>query len=143
MEVLDPHRGRLAHSGTFNGNPVTCAAGVVSVRELTSDRIGVLDAWGATLQDGLERAAGDVGLPFSTRRVGSLLQCYLSDVAPRPGPGRDDAERMARFHLAALNHGLFFAARGLVVLSTAFDDGLVDEVVERAAAALADVAAET
>ena len=36
MSCLDPrNRGALWHSGTFNGNPLTCAAGVVSVRELT------------------------------------------------------------------------------------------------------------
>lgn len=142
MAVLDPEAGRLAHSGTFNGNPVSCAAGAVSLRQLSSDRIGVMAAQAAALQAGLEQAAARAGLPFCCRRAGSLLQCYLSEVPPPTGPQRADADQMGRFHLAALNHGLFFAGRGLLALSTAFDDDLVAEVLERAGAALADVAAE-
>jgi hypothetical protein len=49
---------------------------------------------------------------------------------------------MQRFHLAALNHGLFFAHRGFFVLSTVLTAAEIDEAIERAAAAMADAAAE-
>jgi glutamate-1-semialdehyde aminotransferase len=49
---------------------------------------------------------------------------------------------MYRFHLAALNHGLFLAPRGMIALSTVISDALVDEIIERATAAFADVAAD-
>jgi hypothetical protein len=43
---------------------------------------------------------------------------------------------MRQFHLAALNEGLFLAPRGLLALSTAHDDRVVDEAIERAAMAM-------
>src|SRR5215469_15738702 len=40
MAAFDPRqRHSLLHSGTFNGNVLTCSAGQVSVRELTRERI--------------------------------------------------------------------------------------------------------
>ena len=49
---------------------------------------------------------------------------------------------MQRFHLAALNHGLFFAHRGFFVLSTVLTEADIDDALARAAAAMADAAAE-
>ena len=129
MALTDPMgEPKVHHSGTFNGNPVTTAAGIVSVQHLTSDAIGTMD----TLTARFETSLVDAGeVPLSTRRVGSLLQVVF-----------DDERAVPLFHLAALNHGLFFAARGLLALSTVVDEPLVDEAAERAAAALADVAKE-
>lgn len=142
MAVLDPRQPRLFHSGTFNGNPVTCAAGVVSLEHLTSDRIGAMESQGARLAAGLQRAADRAGLPFCTHQVGSLVQCFFSEVAPEATLVRRDSDLVQRFHLASLNHGLFFAGRGLLALSTVIDDALLDEVLERVSAAMADVADE-
>ena len=49
---------------------------------------------------------------------------------------------MRKFHLAALNEGLFFAPRGLIAVSTAHDEATIDEAVERAGTAMLAVAAE-
>ena len=38
LALCDPSRPRLFHSGTFNGNPVTTAAGLVSLQHLTRSR---------------------------------------------------------------------------------------------------------
>jgi glutamate-1-semialdehyde 2,1-aminomutase len=141
MAVLDPRSNRLFHSGTFNGNPVTCAAGLVSVRELTADRIDAMDRLGARFERGLRDGAAAAGLPFSARRFGSLLNVWFLPEPPPPAAGRDDADAIAAFHLAGMNRGLYFASRGMLVLSTVLDEAAVDEIVERAAAAMADVAA--
>ncbi|MPY96068.1 MAG: aminotransferase class III-fold pyridoxal phosphate-dependent enzyme, partial [Acidimicrobiia bacterium] len=127
LAVLDPRQPRLFHSGTFNGNPVTCAAGAVSLGHLTSDRIGVMEAQGERLAAGLRQGAERAGLPFSCHHAGSLVQCFFSDVPPEATLVRTDGDLVQRFHLAALNHGLFFAGRGLLALSTVIDEALFDE----------------
>jgi glutamate-1-semialdehyde 2,1-aminomutase len=141
LALSDPARSRLVHSGTFNGNPVTTAAGLVSVRHLGQEQIDRLGVQAATLEDALAKAAADVGLPLSIRRAGSMLQLFLSDTAPAATPLRTDGELIGAFHLAALTRGVFFAPRGLLALSTVLDDALVAETGERLAEALADVAA--
>lgn len=140
FDPAGPHA--MHHSGTFNGNPLTCAAGVVSVRELSAERIAAMDLMAARMQAEMERAAGALGLPFGIRRAGSLMNVTFE------GSGAGDvhapaARMMESFHLAALNQGLFFAPRGLIALSTVMTDDLIAEICERATAALGDLANET
>ena len=141
MKAFDPsQRGAMFHSGTFNGNPVTCAAGAVSLRELTQARIDKMDEQAQRLAAELSRAARDLELPFSIRKTGSLMNLFFTREAPPATIAREDVRVIANFHLAALNHGLFFAARGLIALSTVTSDELLSEVVERAADAMTDIA---
>lgn len=141
MSSFDPrNRSAIWHSGTFNGNPVTCTAGTVSVRELTAERIARMDRQAQNLASELKRAAQKAELPFSARQVGSLMNVFFINQPPPPTIAREDAERISNFHLAALNHGLFIAPRGMIALSTVMTDELLTEVSERAADAMADVA---
>lgn len=143
MAHFDPAGPRaMHHSGTFNGNPLTCAAGAVSLRELDAGRIDAMDRMAARMQAEMERAAAARGLPFGIRRAGSLMNVTFD----RSGAGdvhAPAARMMADFHLAALNHGLFFAPRGLIALSTVMTGDLIAEICERAAAALGDLVKET
>jgi glutamate-1-semialdehyde 2,1-aminomutase len=142
LAMTDPSKGMMFVSGTFNGNPLTTAAGVVSVRELTGERIAAMERRAVALRAGLERAAAAVGMPFSVNHAGSLLNLFFTATPPPATIVRQDYERMRRFHLAALNHGLFLAPRGMIALSTVMTDALIDDVIERVQAAFADVIAE-
>jgi glutamate-1-semialdehyde 2,1-aminomutase len=141
MAAFDPRdRGAIWHSGTFNGNPATCAAGLASVRELTAERIEKMEQQAKKLAEELKRAARQSELPFSVRQFGSLMNIFFMNEPPPATIAREDMRTMASFHLAALNHGLFIAPRGLLALSTVVTDELLNEVCERAAKAMADVA---
>jgi glutamate-1-semialdehyde 2,1-aminomutase len=141
MSSFDPrNRGSIFHSGTFNGNPVTCAAGVVSIRELSQARIDKMAKQGERLAAELARVARQVELPFSVRQCGSLLNIFFLKEPPPATIARDDSRAIANFHLAALNQGLFLAPRGMIALSTVMSDELLSEICERAAKAMADVA---
>jgi len=142
MAVSDPRAGRMFVSGTFNGNPLTTAAGTVAVRELTGERIAVMHQLMDRLRLGLEASARRHGLPFAVHHAGSLLNVFFSPQAPRATIVREDAATMRLSHLACLNHGVFIAPRGMMALSTVVTDALVTEIVERADAAMADVARE-
>ena len=141
MSCFDPrNRGALWHSGTFNGNPVTCAAGIVSVRELTAERIAKMEEQARKFASELKRAAEQAELPFSVRQVGSLLNIFFTSEPPPATVARKDANRIANFHIAALNRGMFFAPRGMIALSTVLTDQVLSEVCERAADAFSDLA---
>lgn len=132
-DLFDPGDLKIFHSGTFNGNPVTMAAGNAAVRELTAERIEHMGSLAEALKQGLLDGAAAAGLPLTISHVGSLMNlCFAPE---------DDAI-LEKFHLAALNHGLFVAPRGLVVLSTVMTGDLIGQVIERAGAAMADVANE-
>lgn len=140
MDYLDPRKGIFNHSGTFNGNPVTTAAGVVSVRELNAERIAIMDGQAEELDAALTRAAAAANLNGTVRRLGSLLHLSLNEAdgagSRIAGPGN------SRFHLAAMNHGVYLSARGLFSLCTVLTDSDLASVKERLGAALGDVGAE-
>jgi len=143
MAAFDP-RGRtpLWHAGTFNGNPLTCSAGAVSISELTPERIVTMERQARRLASEMARAAEKAGLPFSARQAGSLLNIFFMQEAPPATIARADSRTIRMFHLAALNRGLFIAPRGLIAFSTVIDDQLTAEICDRAASAIADVAQE-
>jgi glutamate-1-semialdehyde 2,1-aminomutase len=141
MERFDPNRpDALAHGGTYNGNPVTTAAGLVTVQHLTGPEITRIAALAQRLADGVVQAARAVGLPASVRVAGSIANVYLQDAPPRTALDRTDGQLMSAVHLAGLVHGLFFTSRGMLATSTALDESLVDEAVRRMTLALRDVA---
>jgi glutamate-1-semialdehyde 2,1-aminomutase len=141
MSLLDPTKGRIFHSGTFNGNPVSTAAGLISLGELTQARIDAMGQLAQGLEARLRAGAAAAGLPFSCRRIGSLLNVYFADVPPAANLVREDAATMRLVHLAGMNHGLYFASRGLLVLNTVMTHGDITDIGDRFDAVFADVAA--
>ncbi len=146
MGIFDPAHMpggmKVFHTGTFNANPVTMTAGGVAVAELTAERIATMETLAAELKDGLAGAARLAGLPLAVNHVGSCLNLYFSETAPESSVVRDDTEIVGKFHLACLNHGLFLAPRGMIALATVFTRNHHEETLERATAAMGDVAAE-
>ncbi len=139
MSVFDPSNLRVLHSGTFNANPITMLAGEVALRHFDALAIDRLDQLGSRLKRGLLGAAGRAGLPLTCNRLGSLLNVFFMSEAPPSAFDRTDTRAMELFHLAALNHGVFLSNRGFIALSTAMDEAIVDDVIERCARAMADV----
>jgi glutamate-1-semialdehyde 2,1-aminomutase len=110
------HPGSLAHSGTFNGNPLAAAAGVACLETLDEDAIAALNRRAKELA-GRIAAAGAV-----VRRSGSIMQA--------------DAPDPAALHLALLVEGVYAAPRGMLNLSTVTADHELDRVGEAYARAL-------
>lgn len=142
MAALDPDTLKVWHSGTFNGNPVTMAAGLASMRELTQSRIDTMERQARALQLGLQRKAAQAGLPFTVSRSGSLLNLFFAAEIPEAVVVRPDQRLMGLYHLAAMNHGISIAARGMMALSTVMTDALIDEIIERSGESMQDVAVE-
>ncbi|MEM8937664.1 MAG: aminotransferase class III-fold pyridoxal phosphate-dependent enzyme [Pseudomonadota bacterium] len=139
MSVFDPENLRVHNAGTFNGNPLTMAAGQVAVEMLEDSDFEKIDRLAARLQDGLYDQAKRLNMPLSVNRVGSLLNIFISE-DENPGViNRTDAEQIQLFHLAAMNEGVFLASRGMIAISTVLDEALIDEAVDRLGRALASV----
>ena len=139
LNIFNPTDMKAFHSGTFNANPITMTAGAISVEELTAERILEMEKLAATLSTGLKEAAQQAGLPLRINRAGSLMNLFFTENTSYAHHARDDQEIIEKFHLAALNHGLFIAPRGLIALSTVLTDKLVNESIERALLAMKDI----
>lgn len=142
LRIFDPSDLKLFHTGTFNANPVTMAAGAISLDHLKQADIERMLAATMTLKESLENSALKAGLPFSVNHHGSCLNIYFSDHPPHSSIVRNDTGLIGRFHVAAMNRGLFLAPRGMIALSTVMTPDHLNEIMERAAAAMEDTASE-
>jgi glutamate-1-semialdehyde 2,1-aminomutase len=139
MEVFDPRRASyLDHGGTFNGNPMTMAAGCASLDLLSDEQIEKINALGANLADRFKEVFVDASFPVSVTNVGSLLQLHLGTSGEiRNYKDVNLAEPLLdRFHAACLEEGIYFARRGLLNVSTAMDEVVIGRIAEGAKRAL-------
>lgn len=68
------------HGGTYNGHPVSCAAGLATLELLSEgDVYDHIDELGEKLFEGLQEVADDVGVPANVEYVGSMGQVYMTD----------------------------------------------------------------
>ncbi|QCO67132.1 glutamate-1-semialdehyde-2,1-aminomutase [Luteimonas yindakuii] len=121
MSQISP-AGPVYQAGTLSGNPVAMAAGLALLDVIQEpgfhDR---LEAHGNALCDGLEAAARDAGVPFTTSRVGAMFGLFFTD-APKVDTYAQavacDTVAFARFFHAMLDRGVFLAP-------SAFEAGFV------------------
>ena len=143
MALLDPDAGVISWGGTFNGNPVSAAAGVAALAELTEDVIEGLNASGETLVESVNDALRADGLPVHVTGVGSLFNIHTRSDPITDGSAAMivDRELLAALHIGLMNRGFFLAPRGLGSISTPMTQleirGLADSIVDLSTALLA------
>jgi glutamate-1-semialdehyde 2,1-aminomutase len=140
MELFDPRtKHHLHHSGTFNGNLMTMAAGRVALDLLTQREIERINALGERLADGLRRSLDErPDLQGVVNSCGSLVHVNFGTEGEvrKYSDLNLDSPVAARFHLAALDEGVYFAPRGFMNTSTAMDEQVVDDVLEACSRAM-------
>ncbi len=144
MATYDPTRpGAIAHSGTFNGNAATMAAGLATLARYDHTVVSGLNAAGDAFRARLNDLAQAAGLDAVVVGYGSLMQLHFRAAAPRTPEeaATGDGRLVKLMHLALLTRGLFTATRGLMVLSTPMRAADLDLAADRIAEALAAVAA--
>jgi glutamate-1-semialdehyde 2,1-aminomutase len=140
MEAFDPRSPHhLHHSGTFNGNLMTMAAGCVALDLLTQGEIERINALGERLAEGLRCSLAErPDLHGAVNNCGSLLHVNFGTEGEvrKFSDLKLDSPMAAAFHLAALDEGVYFAPRGFMNTSTAMDEQVVDEVLEACSRAI-------
>ena len=113
MDQLAPD-GPVYQAGTLSGNPVALSAGLATL-ELVS-AAGFFEALAEktrALTHGLEEAARQAGIPFTSNQVGGMFGLFFSDAAPITGLAQvmaADQERFKRFFHGMLQEGVYLAA---------------------------------
>jgi len=81
MEHVAP-LGGVYQAGTLSGNPLATAAGLAALEHLTVEAYDHLAAIATRLQEGMQSAFDDAGIPAVLPRVGPLLGIFFTDTAP-------------------------------------------------------------
>lgn len=133
MGLFDPRTGTLAHSGTFNNNVVTMAAGYAGLTQLfPPEAAESLSARGNQLRDRLNAVAADADVALQFTGLGSLLNAHFvgGDIRrPEDSAGADPRLRELLF-LHLLDAGFYTSPRGFIVVSLPITDNDVDGFVD-------------
>jgi glutamate-1-semialdehyde 2,1-aminomutase len=122
----------VAHAGTFNGNPLTAAAGLVSMQLLTDAAFERLAVLGERLHTGLQATVERLGLALAVTSAGSLVSLDIgAAVRADPLQSAASAEFMRLVQLALLVRGI--KTSGLLAVSTVTTEAEIDRLVESTA----------
>jgi glutamate-1-semialdehyde 2,1-aminomutase len=117
------HRPHLGHGGTFNGNPLSMAAGCAAMRDFGTEQAAELDATTEALCEELGRIFRRRGTDWTVRRAGSLFHLWPQHQLPHsPSDARQqiDARRtLSDLSAFLLRHGVIIAPSGFGCLATA------------------------
>ncbi len=137
--------GALFHRGTFNGNPLSMAAGIATLGVLRQGAAAIYPRMGAQageLADHARAEARRCGVPLCVQQVGPVLQLFagVDSLAGLPDAGRADRELTQRLTEALLRRGVQALPRGLMYLSAAHGPAEIDLTRAAFTGALADLA---
>lgn len=135
MDLFSPKRGKISHSGTFNGHPVTMKAGLALLKELTPEVYQRLNNLGDEFRRKINTEVfGSLGLKAQAFGLGSISIIHYTD-GPlhnyRDARAASEAAKRLPFlvHLCHLNNGLWIAERGEFALSTPMTTEVIDQTV--------------
>jgi len=140
MELFSPIREPpiLPHSGTFNGNPITLAAGITTLKELTSSVYEELEVGGSRLRARLTEVFEEVGVKAQVTGVASLFNIHFTDqeIIDYRDAAAADKELASLLFLDLLNRGISLAPRGMGCLSTPMTETELNALVSTVKASL-------
>ena len=132
--------GPIYQAGTLSGNPVAMAAGLAMLELIQAPGFhAALEAKTNALCDGLEAAARDAGIPFTTTRVGAMFGLFFSkeQVDTYAQAIACDTAAFNRFFHAMLDRGVYLAPSAFEAgfMSSAHDDAAIAATIDAARAA--------
>ncbi len=129
----------ITHAGTFNGNPLTLAAGIASLELLTEEAYERLARLGSRLQQQIEKISKDLGMPFEVNRMVSLVSPDLPQATSPDPTARAAAQELRHLlNLALLNRGI--KADSNLAMSTVMAEVELERLTDTLRDVLADFA---
>jgi glutamate-1-semialdehyde 2,1-aminomutase len=130
-------------SGTLNGSPVAAAAGLATLEGWLEDGgPAIVAANAARLKEGIEASAAAVGIDVQVLGRGGVAEAVFTatEVTDYRTYAAADRSAASRFGTYLLRHGINIRPGGRFFISSAHSDADIDQTLDVAAAALAQIA---
>ncbi len=142
MAPFDPtHPQTIPHNGTFNGNNITMAAGLATMKEFGAEQVVRINELGQRLRTGLNSAFQSAGVRIQAVGSGSIIRLHWRDGTVQTARDAAAAQEKALdlpklLHLEMMNRGIFSAPRCQFAISTPMTENEVDAAVDAMAHSL-------
>jgi glutamate-1-semialdehyde 2,1-aminomutase len=135
MEHIAP-LGPVYQAGTLSGNPISLAAGLTTLELAAQDGFHAgLDRAAKRLVDGLQQAADDAGIAFTTNQVGGMFGFFFSEdkrISRFEQVSACDMDTYRRFYHGMLDAGVYLAPSAFEAgfVSSTHSDDIIDATVD-------------
>ncbi len=132
MAPFDPlHPQTIPHNGTFNGNNITMAAGMATMKEYGAGEVDRINQLGQRLKDGFNRAFEAENINVRAAGLGSIIRIHWSEEKMRTARDGAVAQAAARelpklLHMELMNRDIFSAPRCQFAVSTPMSEHEID-----------------
>lgn len=124
MQMYDPREKKMYHSGTFNGNAVTMAAGLATMKAYNQEAVDHVNGLGTMFKDGVLKIYEKLGLNMKISGVGSIYNILFTneEVKNYRDVAAAHEELNKVLYMSLLTKGVFDAERGMFCMSTAMTE---------------------
>lgn len=141
MRLYDPREKKMYHSGTFNGNAISMAAGVATMEAYDKQQVNYVNSLGEKFKGDLCALIDKLGMNIQVNGIGSLYNTVFSN---KPTKNYRD---MAKSHedlnkllfMTLITKGVFIAPRGMFCISTAMNEADIDFAIQKIEESLEDM----
>jgi glutamate-1-semialdehyde 2,1-aminomutase len=134
MDRIAPS-GPVYQAGTLSGNPLAMAAGLATLSTLTPALHSRIEKRTATLVEGLQKIAEQLGVPLTAGHAGSMWGFFFTSRPVRNfmDAKASDVNLFRRFFHAALERGVYLAPSPFEAcfMSAAHGDAEIEAALER------------
>ena len=130
--------GPVYQAGTLSGNPIAMAAGLKTLELISKPGFfEALEAKTKRLVTGLQAAADELGVPFTTNQVGGMFGYFFTEeknVSRFAQVAKGDMERFRTFYHGMLQEGVYLAPSAFEAgfVSAAHTDADIDNTIAAA-----------
>jgi len=128
IEIFSPKREHpMHHSGTFNGNAVTMAAGIAAMKEIDGHLISGINRFGDRLKKEIQAVFDKKGIRGQMTGMGSLMNIHFSsekvvDLRTARANWSSSLPLRDLLNLALKNHGVYTPRRVMLSISSPMGD---------------------
>ena len=80
MKMYDPREKKMYHSGTFNGNAITMAAGLATMKAYDENAVTYINNLGTMFKNGMLKIYDRLGLDMKISGAGSLYNILFTNI---------------------------------------------------------------
>ena len=133
MQLYSPDNQVLHHAGTLNANPLSAAAGVAQMKQLTPELIARINSLGELLAHGMRNAFREAEIKGQVTGMGSLCNVHFGPVPVVDGyTARETTNKdvLHLFHLSLINRGILTPERAMFCISSPMTESDIQTTIE-------------
>ncbi len=123
MDMYIPKNNKMIHSGTFNGNAISMAAGVATMADYGHDKVDYINKLGDKFKDDFLNLTERLGLKLQLNGIGSLYSIIFSGGPSNSNQSFTKLNGILNmiFFKELINRGVYISPKGMLSISTAMD----------------------